>query len=79
MIIESKVYKCTNCNSENIVKNGHSENGKQKYHCKDCKSWRVLNPAPRYSEEEKEKIIKAYYERPSMRGIEMSDKFKEVN
>ncbi len=70
MIIERKVYKCTKCNSEHIVKNSHSENGKQKFHCKDCGTWGVLNPSGRYSEEEREQIIRAYYERSSMRGIE---------
>ena len=30
----------------------------------------MLNPTVRYTEAEKERIINAYYERPSMRGIE---------
>jgi len=31
------VVKCTLCNSENLVKNGHSENGTQRWFCSDCK------------------------------------------
>jgi transposase-like protein len=70
MIIESKIYSCPNCKSENIIKNGHGENGKQKFYCKDCKKWGRLEASPRYSDERIEEIIRAYYERSSMRGIE---------
>ena len=70
MIIKNKVYKCTKCKSENIVKNGHNKKGKQKFHCKDCNRWSILEPSVRYTEKDKEKIINAYYERSSMRGIE---------
>ena len=68
MIREEKVYKCPNCQSINIVKNG-TYNKKQKYKCNDCKSFGTLNPMPKYSEEQKEIIIKAYQERSSIRGI----------
>jgi transposase-like protein len=53
-----------------LVSNGHQvKNGKQKYHCKNCGKYGTLDAAPRYSEERKEEILKAYFERPSMRGI----------
>ncbi len=29
--------KCTHCESEDIVKNGHSENGTQRWRCNKCK------------------------------------------
>jgi insertion element IS1 protein InsB len=52
------------------VRNGHSPNGKQKYLCKDCKRQTRENPTARgYSEEEKERILKAYEERSSLRGL----------
>ena len=38
--------------------------------CKDCGAHKVLDPEPRgYSEEEKEKILRAYRERGSKRAI----------
>ena len=53
------VLKCPYCESENVVRNGHSPNGKQKYLCKDCKRQTRENPTSRgYSEEEKERSSK---------------------
>jgi transposase-like protein len=64
------VLKCPYCESENVVRNGHSPNGKQKYLCKDCKRQTRENPTARgYSEEEKEIILNAYEERSSLRGL----------
>ena len=28
---------CPQCNKDDLVKNGHSENGTQRYRCKSCK------------------------------------------
>ena len=28
--------KCPQCDKDNLVKNGHSENGTQRYRCKSC-------------------------------------------
>ncbi len=65
-----ETYECRECGSSNIVKNGHSASGSQQYHCKDCGAHKVLDPEPRgYSEEEKEKILRAYRERGSKRAI----------
>ena len=36
MLVERKIMKCPKCNSENIKKNGHIHNGKQRYACTDC-------------------------------------------
>jgi transposase-like protein len=52
------------------VKNGHSPKGKQQYRCTACGRSGVLNPGVPYTEAEKTQILAAYYERPSMRGIE---------
>ena len=70
MIRTTTIFRCTHCQSKNIVKNGHDPKGKQQYRCKNCRRGGVLNPSVRYTEAEKERIINAYYERPSMRGIE---------
>jgi len=65
-----ETHECRECGSSNIIKNGHSASGSQQYHCKDCGAHKVLDPEPRgYSEEEKEKILRAYRERGSKRAI----------
>lgn len=66
----AKLYTCRHCGSENIVKNGHSGSGSQQYKCNDCDAHGVLEPSRGYSEEQREQIINAYYERPSMRGVQ---------
>jgi transposase-like protein len=62
---------CPRCQSENIRKNGFDKNnGKQKYHCKDCLSYGTLGAEPWYTEEKKDEIINAYYKHQSLRGIQ---------
>ncbi len=70
MIQETYTYLCPHCASRNIVKNGHNAQGKQQYRCKACGKSGVLNASERYTLAQKEQILNAYYERPSMRGIE---------
>ena len=66
----TRVVSCCHCESEQLVKNGHAPNGKQKYLCRACgKSSRERAVAKGYSEERKEEILKAYQERSSMRGL----------
>jgi transposase-like protein len=69
MIIEEKIFTCRGCGSSNLIKNGKNRYGNQQYLCKDCKKSGVLNPKNSYTEAEKEHILAAYQERPSMRGI----------
>ena len=48
---------CRHCESENIVRNGMTSNGKQRFLCKDCGKRSRQNPQPNgYTEEEREKI-----------------------
>jgi transposase-like protein len=70
MIAKESIYKCWNCDSENIVKNGHNASGSQQYVCNDCGKRGVLEPKHRYSEAQKEQILSAYQERSSMRGVQ---------
>jgi transposase-like protein len=61
---------CQNCGSEDLIRNGHASNGKQRYRCKSCKKQSRENPAPNgYPEERREEIIRSYQERSSMRGL----------
>lgn len=59
---------CTNCNSNNIVMNGLTSGGKQKYHCIDCRCYRTLHTTQFYTPERKEEIMSSYNERSSLRG-----------
>ena len=60
---------CKNCGSNNIILNGKCSNGQQKYHYKNCKSYRTFESDYYYSDERKEEILRAYKERSSLRGI----------
>ena len=70
MIAKLIIYQCRNCDSQNIVKNGHNASGSQQYRCKDCGKRGVLEPKRGYTEAQKEQILSAYSERSSMRGIQ---------
>lgn len=70
MITEIIVNQCTKCQSENIVRNGKTKAGKQKYHCKACNAYGTLGPSVPYTPERKAEILRAYHERASLRGIE---------
>ena len=62
--------QCYHCGSDDLVRNGKTRNGKQRFHCKSCNRSNRENPQPEgYTEEQREVILKAYQERSSMRGI----------
>ena len=61
---------CTSCNSNNIVMNGLTSGNRQKFHCKDCGSYRTLKTTQYYDEERKEEILRTYKERSSLRGVQ---------
>jgi transposase-like protein len=69
MIIEEKVYTCPRCESPDLVKNGKNRAGNQQFLCKQCRKSGVLKPKYQRSPAEVERILAAYRERPSMRGI----------
>ena len=62
-------HQCRKCGSPHIVKNGRNRCGSQQYLCKSCRAVGVLTPKRQYSPERREEILRAYQERPSMRGI----------
>jgi len=68
--MKEKIGRCTNCGSDNLLKNGHTKNGKQQFFCKDCGTHRILESEKDYNETRKGKIIRTYIERTSLRGIE---------
>ena len=62
MIPETWTYRCRRCGSRNIVQNGRNRYGNQQYHCKACGASGVLEPKGRYTEAQKEPILRAYPE-----------------
>ena len=69
MISKTKIFHCPQCHSTNVVKNGKNSAGSQQFLCKDCRKSAVMYPQNQPSQAEKEQILSAYHERPSMRGI----------
>lgn len=70
MIQETITNTCRSCGSVNIIRNGTNKCGNPQYHCKACGVYRVLKPKVRYTERDKEQVLKAYRERISLRGIQ---------
>ena len=60
---------CRKCGSINIRKNGKTENGDQKYHCKDCGFYGTLVTQEEKQKKKEELIEKLLCEQVSQRGI----------
>ena len=67
MIIETRHCHC--CQSINIVLNGHTAQGKQRYKCKDCGATRVLDPKPPITSESVAALERSNSERLSYRAM----------
>lgn len=66
----TSIVTCYHCAGTDVVRNGRSRNGKQMYKCKSCgRQSREGAQHERYTRAQKETILRAYQERPSMRGI----------
>lgn len=62
--------KCYHCDSEQLVRNGKTNNDKQRYLCQSCGGMSRDNPQPRgYTQAEREQILRTYEERSSLRGL----------
>lgn len=70
MIQKIITYRCPRCGSENLTKNGHNKVGSQQAHCKDCGAYFVLDPKTPHGAETQKTLIKAAFERCSLRGLE---------
>ena len=69
MIQLTITYRCRICGSTNIVRNGTNRCGSAQYYCKDCGTYRVLEPATGYSSRAKQQVLDTYKERASLRGL----------
>ena len=66
----TRILPCLHCGSTNLIRFGKQRNGKQRYRCHDCRRCSLENPGSRaYSSEFKHRVLAAYHERASMRGI----------
>jgi transposase-like protein len=61
---------CYHCGGDQLVRHGLTNNGKQRYKCRDCGRSSRDNPQPNgYPGQEREQILRAYEERSSLRGL----------
>ncbi len=67
MITEPRHCHC--CQSFNIVRNGRTTQGKQRYKCKDCGVTRVLDPKPPITPESVAALERSNSERLSYRAM----------
>jgi transposase-like protein len=64
------VVSCSHCPSTEIVRNGATADGRQRYLCHDCGRRSTADPRPNgYTPEQRELILRAYQERSSLRGL----------
>jgi len=63
-------YKCPDCGSLDLVKNGHDYKGAQKFHCKACHRYGTLRAQRGYDQQTRSQVRRTLLERVSLRGIE---------
>ena len=64
------IIKCPHCESGDLVKNGHSENGTQRWRCNSCKkSFQLTYQKKAYEAGIKEKIIELTLNSSGVRDI----------
>ncbi len=65
----TQTVSCYHCGGNDVIRFG-SQNGRQRYKCKDCgKTSRENKGSNAYPEERKAEILAAYHERGSMRAM----------
>ena len=60
---------CRDCQSSNLILNGKTQAGNQRYKCKDCGSTKVLQLVEKYSAARQELVAQTYVERNSSRSV----------
>jgi transposase-like protein len=64
------VVSCSHCHSTQLVRNGATADGRQRYLCRACGRRSTADPRPNgYSDEQRELILRASQERSSLRGL----------
>ncbi len=57
------------CASPNLVKNGRTSSGQQKYHCKECRRYGTLDTQEAKRQQHRQMIEQLHTEPVSQRGI----------
>lgn len=66
---------CVRCGSKEVVKNGHSKDGQQRYKCKECgRSYGDEDRRVKYDLAKKMKVLALYLEGMGIRSIERVEK-----
>lgn len=61
---------CPRCGSTEVIRHGKAAHGVQRFRCRSCAYTFRQDPKPNgYTDEEKRKILAAYQERTSLRGL----------
>jgi transposase-like protein len=60
---------CRHCDSSNIIRNGRTKSGQQKYYCKACSFCGTLDTKDEERIEKKQLVEKLHREQVSQRGI----------
>jgi transposase-like protein len=60
---------CQRCSSTNLRKNGHTQTGQQKFHCKDCNAYGTLDTKHEQREQRRSLAQQLSTERLSQRAI----------
>jgi transposase-like protein len=68
MLTVTKIEKCPNCCSENIVKNGFTRHKNQRVLCSDCGKSLVLNRKKK-SYPDSSALVRSFIERLSLCGV----------
>jgi transposase-like protein len=64
------VISCPHCQGPDVVRNGKTPDGRQRFRCRDCQRRSTADARPQgYPEEQRELILRAYQERSSLRGL----------
>ena len=64
-----RIITCPNCTSEHTIHFGKTTNGYPRYRCKQCLKTFSDAPERGHTERFKQRVLDAYQERMSMRGI----------
>lgn len=68
MVIQ--VLHCGHCHSQNVIRHGKDRAGHQRYLCRDCRrTFQEGTGSPTHPAEFQAKVLVAYQERASMRGV----------
>jgi transposase-like protein len=64
------LVSCSHCRGTEVVRNGATADGRQRYLCRTCRRRSTADPRPNgYTDEQRELILRAYQERSSLRGV----------